>query len=225
MSKKPLVSLKRIEIEKGNARVLIAVGIAVFVAVFSVFAIRELLIIRAYQGRVIDKKKIALQQVQENIDVLEDLNTSYQSFVSRETNVIGGSRDGGGVNDGSNARIILDALPSSYDFPATITALEWLINNEKLNIESLGGTDDELSQQSLAASVAPEVVEMPFDVSVRGSYAGVQNLISVFERSIRPMHINTMSLTGSEQDIRMELNAKTYFKPEKRFIVEMEAVQ
>ncbi len=222
MAKKMNVSLKHVQIDKANSTVVIAVAIAAFVLVFTGFAVNALLTQRSYQARVIEKKETAKQQLQDNIAAAESLKISYQAFVSTPQNVIGGASDGDGERDGDNARIVLDALPSSYDFPALVTSVEKILNAENVAITSITGRDDELSQRDLAGDY---VVDIPFSVAVAGNYEAIQGLVSAFERSVRPFNINRLSLRGDDDSLRLEVIANSYFQPEKVFTVEKETVR
>jgi hypothetical protein len=219
-------SSKRALIDKANVSVVIAVSIAAFVTIFSLVAAKALLSQRAYQGRVIHAREKARNQLIANVKAADTLTDSYKQFVSSQENVIGGSATGGGERDGDNARIVLDALPSKYDFPALATSLEKLIKGQNLTIDTITGIDDESNQQKTASSNSPQAIEMPFKVSVKGGYDSVQNLVGVLERSIRPFSINELQLdaeTGSQ--LTLTIDAKTYYQPEKNFEFKSEVVK
>ena len=68
-------------------------------------------------------KEKAHQQLDKNLKAFDSLVVSYKSFEGKSTNVIGGNASGTGDNDGKNSKIILDALPSSSDFPALTSSI------------------------------------------------------------------------------------------------------
>lgn len=216
------VSLKHIQIDKTYTVVLIVVALAAFVLVFSGFAASALITQRNYQARVIAEKEKARDQLEQNLAAAESLQTSYQAFISTPQNIIGGASSGDGERDGDNARIVLDALPSAYDFPALITSLEKILQAENVQINSISGSDDELSQGDLAGE-GP--VEMPFALAITGDYESNQSLIDTIERSIRPFNINVFTLRGDDDSLRLEIRAHSYFQPEKVFQVSKEVVR
>jgi Tfp pilus assembly protein PilO len=126
--------------------------------------------------------------------------------------------------DGDNAKIILDALPSKYDFPALTTSLEKLALSQGVNIESMTGTDDEVAQTDSASST-PVPIAMPFQITVTGNYASIQKVVKAFEKSIRPIQIQTLQLTGSDQKMQMNITAQTYYQPEKTLNIKREVVK
>src|SRR6476660_5995690 len=111
------ISLKRIGVDKANSRTVGVPAVAGFFTVFFLVASVTLVQQLMYQNKVIGVKKKAVAQLQQNIKASTSLVNSYQAFVSAPQNLIGGNPDGTGAQDGSNAKLVLDALPSKYDFP------------------------------------------------------------------------------------------------------------
>lgn len=219
------LSTKRLQIDKANLTIIIVTSVAAFLTVFSLVACRSLLSQRSYQSKVIAKKEVAKRQLENNIKSSEKLVASYKAFVSTPDNVIGGSSMGQGDRDGDNAKIILDALPSKYDFPALATSLEKLVTERNYKIVSITGIDEELTQLTAVETSTPEPVEMPFVINVQGNYDSMQSLVEVFERSIRPFYVTKLSLNGSDSAITLGITAKTYYQPEKSLSIKNEVVK
>jgi hypothetical protein len=219
------ISTKRVLIDKANARIVAVTGVAAFIVVFALVASKTLVSQAAYQNRVIDSNKKALTQLKSDISATSSLVTSYQAFVNTPQNVIGGDPNGNGAKDGDNGQIVLDALPSQYDFPALATSLEKLLISQKVQIQSITGIDEELTQQTDQTSPSPQPVAMPFQVSVQGNYQAIQNLVSIFGKSIRPFQIQTMQLSGSESDMKLTITAQTFYQPEKVLDITKKVIQ
>lgn len=215
---------KRTLIVKANRNIVVATSLAAFVLIFALVAGRAMVGQIAYQQRVIDAKKEALATAQADLEALDSLEASYRQFVASNPNVLGGNATGEGELDGDNARIVLDALPSKYDFPALTTSLEELIINQNLQIIGISGTDEE-ADQSDEASPDPVPIEMPFQVQATGSYGSVQDLIEVLRRSVRPFQIQTLEIAGSESSMTITIDAQTYYQPEKNLKIETEVVE
>jgi hypothetical protein len=208
-------SAKRLMINQANSRIVIYVGVAAFILIFSLVATKTLISQATYQNHVISKKRTAVNQLKTDIAATGQLKTAYDAFNSTPQNVLGGSPTGTGAQDGTNTKVILDALPSSYDFPGLTTSLESLLESQNVNIQSITGTDDEVAQSANQSSSTPLPVPIPFVVSVGGSYAGMQNVVSAFQRSIRPMQIQAITLTGSKDQLVMNVTAQTFYQPAK----------
>lgn len=219
------ISLKRVGIDKTNSRIVAITGGAAFLVVFFLVASVALFQQMMYQNKVISTKKKAVTQLEQNIKTSESLMNSYEAFVSGPQNLIGGDPNGSGVQDGSNAKLVLDALPSKYDFPALTTSIEKMLNDQKVKIQSINGTDDTVNQSVTDPSGSPQPVEMPFEVTVGGDYSGIQAVISAFERSIRPIQVQTLEVSGDQQEITLKITAKTFYQPAKTLNIKQQVVK
>jgi hypothetical protein len=216
---------KRTLITQANKKIVVMTSVAAFLVVFSLVASKTLIGQIAYQNKVISQEKQAQSQLQTDLSARDSLVNSYQAFINTPQNILGGNPNGTGSQDGNNSKIVLDALPSTYDFPALATTLESLIKSQNLQIGSITGTDEELAQQNNQKSPAPQSIAMPFQVQVSGSYQAIQNLIGIFQASIRPFQIQTINMAGSEGDMTVTISAQTFYQPEKTFNVTQQEVQ
>src|SRR5690606_38811813 len=132
-------------------------------------------------------KAAANKQLEENLKAWDQLSASYKSFDGASTNIISGTRTGTGDNDGPNSKIILDALPSSYDFPALASSVEKLLSSDGVPVSGITGTDEQLNQGGNVATPTPIPVAMPLSFTSSGvNYDVVTKLIDGLQRSIRP---------------------------------------
>lgn len=213
------LSLKRIAVDKTNATIVAVTAAAAFVTVFSLVASASLFSQMTYQNRIIGAKKVAVGRLKQDIQATGSLTASYQAFVSAPQNLIGGSPSGSGAQDGDNAKIVLDGLPSKYDFPALTSSLEKIVSGQNVTIQSITGTDDEVAQSSSQPSSTSQPVAMPFQLTAVGNYTSLQNVISVFERSIRPFQTQILEVSGDQNNLTLNLSAKTFYQPAKTFDV------
>jgi hypothetical protein len=216
---------KRTLITQVNKKIVVMTSVAAFLVVFSLVASKTLISQIAYQNKIISQEKQAQTQLQSDLNARNSLVNSYQAFINTPQNILGGNPSGTGSQDGNNSKIVLDGLPSTYDFPALATTLEALIKSQNLQISSITGTDEELSQQTNQTSPNPAPVAMPFQIQVSGSYQAIQNLVNIFQASIRPFQIQTMNMAGSEGDMTVTISAQTYYQPEKTFSVTKQEVR
>ncbi|HYF96505.1 MAG TPA: hypothetical protein VD947_00530, partial [Patescibacteria group bacterium] len=68
-------------------------------------------------------------------------------------------------------------------------------------------------------------VEIPFSVEVSANSKKGKALLNLFERSIRPISILSMEIKGSKNKLDFNVNAVTYFQPEREVKVRTEVVQ
>lgn len=216
---------KRSLISKANSTMVIASTMAAFILVFTLVAGKSLLSQVSYQNRVIHAKKLALKQLEADLAARDSLEQSYKLFVADDPNVLGGNLEGTADRDGDNAKLVLDALPSKYDFPALTTSLEKIITDQNLKIVGISGTDEEANQEANQTSPNPAPIPMPFQIQVAGAYVSVQGLVDVLQRSIRPFQIQILELSGDESSMSATITAQTFYQPEKSLEIKQKAVQ
>ncbi len=211
--------MKRVGVDKTNTRIVAVTSAATFLVIFFLVASFSLFSTLTYQNRLIGSKKQAVTQLKKNLTARDSLVTSYKAFAASPQNFIGGTIDGTGPQDGSNAKLVLDALPSKYDFPALATSLEKLASDQQVKIGSISGIDDEVAQSTKADAGQPVAVEMPFEMKVTGDYASVQRLVGAMEHSIRPITVDKLQITGDQKDLSLNITAKTYYQAEKTLTI------
>lgn len=217
---------KRVAITKANAQVVAVVGIAAFISVFCLVASHALWSQNAYLSKVSGLKKKADVQLQTNLKASKSLASSYASFTSSSINALGGSSTGNTNKDGDNAKLVLDALPSSYDFPALTSSIEKILSDQNLTVGSISGTDDEIAQQTAAASPSPQPVPMTFSFSAGNiKYQKVEDLVKALQQSIRPIQVDILSLTGGADNMQVSITAHTFFQPSKTINITTAAVK
>lgn len=216
---------KRGQIDKANSKVVIWAAIAAFVIIFCGVAGKQLISQATYQNRIISAKKSAVNLLKGDVASAQTLRESYDKFNGMDKNVLGGMANGNGPLDGSNTTIVLNALPSSYDFPAMATSLEKLISASGLTIVSISGTDDEVTQSQNQSSSSPTPIAIPFQVTVTGDYAKIQTLIGTFNSSIRPIQIQSITLSGDQSALTMNINAQTFYQPAKSLNITTKVVK
>ena len=213
----PNPSQKRQLIDKANQRVLVITSLAAFIVIFCLVASKTLFGQLLYQNRIVQAKKTTLSQLKKDFSAAKNLETAYQAYISTPQNVIGGNPSGSGPNDGDNGKIVLDALPGQYDFPALATSLTKLLSGQGVKIQSISGTDDEVAQSEQAQTATPQPVPIPFQVSANGNYQAIVNTAKTFEASIRPIQVQTITLSGDDANLNLTLAAQTYYQPQKTF--------
>jgi hypothetical protein len=233
-------SLKRIQIDKATSNMVIAASIAAFILIFTIISSHTLLKVLSYQNRVINAKSADVTTLNNDLTASHQLINSYQKFVSPTTNLLGSPSTGSGQNNGDNAKIVLDALPSVYDYPALTTSIQNMLTNQGVTINSITGTDQQASvtpsTSTSSAAAAPatpsttstnvgSAVGMPFSFSIEGPYANLQNVIKTFERSIRPFQIQTLDFSGDQSNITLTVSAQSFYQPATGFNVTTETLK
>jgi len=218
-------STRRVAITKASKQMVIVSSIASFITIFCIVSLNYLNGLESYQSRVLTADNKANNTLKSDVASSHSLINDYKKFVNQPTNLIGGNSSiNGNGNGGNNATIVLDALPSQYDFPALTTSIAKLLTNENVNITSIGGTDQS-SSVSNAPLANPTPQEIPFTFSIdNASYTTVQALLVELEHSTLPMQIDSINITGSDTNMTVSVSAQTYFQPAKKFTITKETI-
>jgi hypothetical protein len=205
---------KRVAISKANAQTVIIASIAAFISIFCLVSSSAIFTQVRYQAKLIAAKEDTRDQLDENLDAFEDLQKSYKTFDNAPLNVIGGLSSGTGDQDGRNSKIILDALPSSYDFPALTSSIEKITRSQSTSLSKIEGIDDQAAQEAAKKSPEPKAVEMPFSFTVEKTDSEkAAKLIDILQRSIRPIQVDELKLTQTEDGLEASFKARTFYQP------------
>jgi hypothetical protein len=232
-------SVKHLQIAKANNMMFIVVALASVLVVFSLISAKTLMGVSSYQHKALKAKHEAVKKLQSNIKAADALKKQYDTFENQNPNVLGGvggadiaeaiAKQGeaaGSIKvnnqtinlsgqDGDNAKIILDALPSSYDFPALISSMEKIANQDHIPLQGVGGSDQApiaAIGASTAAASQSQPVAIPFSLSAQTDYNTVKILINDMERSIRPMDLTTISFSGNGNSMQVSFQLNTYYQ-------------
>jgi len=217
-------SLKKLALSKANVQIIAVSAAAAFITVFCLVTANYLLGIRSYQSKIISADNIAYSQLKTDVIAKNTLDSSYQAFVRQSPNVLGTNNVNTPGYTYNNATIILDALPSRYDFPAVVTSIDKMLQNGNFNVTSIGGTDVSASTSNTPES-NPQPVSIPFSFTInQATYQSLQSLFSILQSSIRPMVVDSVNLSGQDSNLSINVSAHTYFQPAKLFSIGTETI-
>jgi len=223
------VSKKHLEVNKTQTRVALIIAVATVITIFCLISCKTLLSQAAYQRKVLHAKREAIKQLKIDATNAHQLVNNYnQVFEGNDAaNIIGGKNTtsaGAVPPDGDNGRIVLDALPTTYDFPALITSVNNILNRNGIGAPSISGSDESLTLQS-QPTAQPQPQTIKLTIGGGSNYAGVQRLITDLERSIRPFDVVNLQLAGSDAQMTVNATVNTYFQPAKQFNVQTKVIQ
>ena len=217
-------SLKQNQIDKDLRVIVIWIGIATFIVLFCLISGYSIYKVFAYQNRVLSANNIAFSKLKNDQRAENNLVRSYQNFNNTGVNLIGGQTSSDIQNNGNNAKIILDALPSALDYPALLSSVQSLLSSESVTINSITGTGGQSSSGGTNLnSSSPQ--SLTFSFSVSGAYSNIQNVITTFEKSIRPMQFQSIDLSGNQSSMSLTATVQTYYQPAIGFNVSTENLE
>lgn len=207
-------SVKHGQVNNAESTILATVAIGVVITIFSLFGIKSQLSKISYNQRVLSAKHKAVVQLKTNLAAAKTLASTYQTFAAQDPNILRGKVNGNGSLDGNNAQIVLDALPSQYDAPALASTIEKVLNGQSVSIQSISVKDDPTSNPDQAVAT-PAARPIAFNFVSQSTYQINQKILKDFERSIRPFDVQTLTLSGTDSSLTMNVNLNTYFQPPK----------
>jgi hypothetical protein len=229
-------SVKHLQIDRANNAMFYAVAAAAVITVFSLMSAKSLFSQSSYQHKVLKARNEAVKKLKSNLEAANSLKQHYDIFESQNPNIIGGR--GGldiaeaiskGVNngsvsvsgqsvsltgqDGDNAKVVLDALPSIYDFPALISSVEKIALLDNVPLQGVTGSDESGTQPTADSSAVNSLpTPVSFSLNTKVDYRVARVLANDLERSIRPVDVSTFSMDGSGTSLTVNIQANTYYQ-------------
>jgi hypothetical protein len=195
----------------------------------SLISTKALLSQGSYQRHVINERHKAIKQLKTNITNAHQLVDNYQNVFenSGPANVLGGKNvksTTAAPPDGDNARIVLNALPSGYDFPALVSSLTKILGSDNIQSPSVGGSDQSDSATKDPA-VSPQPISIDAPISGTTDYAGLQKLIHDLQRSTRPYNISSLQISGTNNSMSFNMQLTTYYQPPKSLDITQKVIK
>lgn len=195
---------KRDLIAKAGSSIFLAVAISTVVAAFCIVAINFMWDQAKYNSRVQSAKEAARDILEQNITNAVTLEASYKAL-NKADNIISGQ------GSKTNSAVILDALPRKYDFPALRTSIDKLADLSGVKLTSFTGNDEETVAIAKMAQPVPQ--EIPFSMTIDGSYKQIVKFLKNLGNTIRPMKIVQLRLSGTDSAMSAAMDVKTYYQP------------
>lgn len=219
MIKLKISNKNTVMLSNADVRNLVVFTLAVAVGVFCLLGAKTLLAKTLYQQKVISASHKSAKQLNANLTNAQTLSAQYSSLFesSDPQNVLGGQNDSSRQAvppNVDNARLALDALPTIYDYPATLASLTKILTDDGIGAPNITGTDQS-STISNDPSSSPSPVKISLGITGTGNYVSVKNVLKDLERSIRPFDVTTLQLSGSEAHLTLNATVVTYFQPAK----------
>ena len=124
----------------------------------------------------------------------------------------------------SNLKSVLDALPTVPDTAALATSLQQaILSRSGVTIESITVPPETSQPVDGADKPTPQAITFSFVVS--GSFSKIQAMVKDLERTIRPIQVTGINLTGTDANLRANIEATTYYQPSKTVNATEEVVQ
>jgi len=209
-------SSKRQQITRSNKTMFLWVAgasvIVAFALVASLFLVKQMI----FQTKIIAAKADTNNTLDANIKTAPALKKSVEKLIANPN-----LTDARATANQNNLSVIFDALPYVADdigFGSSLQSvlLSGLGTPENITINSLSSSTAEEGTE-IAGVAAPEgSQELAFSFTISGSDKDIKEILTRFDRSIRPIQITSLSLQAGEGGkVTASIQAKTFYQPAK----------
>lgn len=212
---------KRQQIEVAGRTMFMWVAIAAIAVSFCLATGQYLFSKWDYNNKIISKKNTAAQTLANNITNASKLKeevdnlTANQDLASIKTNP-----------SDPNTKSVLDALPTTFDPAALATSLQQVVlSRSGASIESISVPPDVDTVAGAETEVTPGAQEIKFSFAAVGSYDKIKSLMIDLNRTVRPMKLVSLTLNGSDNNLRAAFEYVTYYQPAQSVKLGEEAVK
>lgn len=205
MKKSLNISTKHIQMKKASSTVFISIAVASVLVSFCIVFLNILWNTSKYNTRVHDAQEMVRDTFENNLSAVPELQSSFKNLE------IGANLIADQPEDKTNSEVVLDALPSKFDYPALVSSIDNLAKTTAVKLASFQGVD--LGESAEQSSTDPAPVEIPVILEVEGSYEAIKIFLKGVEDSIRPFEVTRIELTGTDDALRVLVNMNTYYQP------------
>lgn len=192
-------SSKRALIGKANSMIFIAAIVGSVSLSIAVVTGKILIDRHKYQTRIVAAKKTARDNLRYNVGQLDKLKTNLVAL----------------DQTANNSQVVLEALPSKYDFPAVGSSIELIAEKSGQDKSTLRFTGKDQGDTPAKSSTKPTPFPMLFTAGVKGPTNKVNDFLKAMESSIRPIKFKTMTIKGDSGGVSLSVDAETYYQPSK----------
>lgn len=130
------------------------------------------------------------------------------------------------ADDSTVFQVVIDALPTENDSVSLSSSLQnKILNRSGVTIEQISVDGESSSSSNDDDEVATASVEFPvaqpinFRISIVGTYESIKQTLADIERTIRPIIINSLEISGTDDRLTVTIQATTYYSSNVNFQV------
>ncbi|HET8689825.1 MAG TPA: hypothetical protein VFL81_00060 [Candidatus Saccharimonadales bacterium] len=212
---------KRQQIAQANKMIFIWVAVAAVAVSFCAVALQFLVREGLFNQKIINAKAATNRTLESNIASADQLKANVQALLA-DTNLNAVRTK----DTDNNLQVVLDALPTDGDSTSFATSLQTIVlvgAGAKVSQLSTsgqfsgdGGGDSSAGDLTDSGSlIQTDASTLPFAAQINGTYKEVRGTLDDIAKTIRPINITTMNITGQDTDLSVTLNGNTFYLPAK----------
>lgn len=190
-----------------GASILVVTIAVLFIYVFKQFS---------FNNTVISKETTAVRTLKENTRAYSELKKKIDDLAANSD--LASARTN---QQGDNLQVITDALATTSDASTFAASLQNIIAPRSgISLESVSipfgdeasatGTEGETETKTESSPI-----ELDYQVEAIGNYQSISTFLENLERTIRPVSVRSLELSGSDSILRAQISLVTYYQPVK----------
>ncbi len=210
---------KRQQIDSSKRTMFLSVAAAALVAgaglVVAYFLVQQII----FHTKVIGEKQATLDTLKSNLTKIEELKSNIR-VLDTNTALKSVQTD----QEASAVQVVLDALPSESNADALGASLQTKFAGavNGLRVESLQVF---IPDDSSAKSTTIDSPSINFTMTVSGSAAGLKELLTRFEKSIRAIDMSSVHLQATSDQWTMTVQGQAFYEPAREIKLEAKVVR
>ena len=196
---------KRRQIKKASKAMFVWVAFAAMLVSFAIVALQFFAQQWIFNNKVLAAKYKANDNLSKSLRATDDLKSNINALVADPDLALTRNSD-----TESNLQVILDALPTKADVAATATSIQQEIaQGSGVTLESVTPpTEPDSSDTSVTGAQ-----QLQFSLVASGTYQQIQTFLKNLEKTIRPMNIVSLDVSGDDASLRATITLNTYYQP------------
>ncbi|NCU30258.1 hypothetical protein EOL73_02045 [Candidatus Saccharibacteria bacterium] len=118
-----------------------------------------------------------------------------------------------------NLQVITDSLATTSDISTFAASIQNIIAPRSgVSLESVTMASNSIAgsgENPVEGMAKSSPIEIPYQIEAVGSYQSITSFLENLERTIRPVHVKSIELNGSDSTLRAQISLVTYYQPVK----------
>ena len=213
---------KRQQIAGTRKEVLMWVAIASAVVVICLVIGMNIFQRIQYQMKVNTEISKTAKTMEANVEAIDGLIKNVNDLRANRLLTAPGLK----ADDSTVFQVVIDALPTENDSVSLSSSLQnKILNRSGVTIEQISVDGESSSSSNDDDEVTTSNVEFPvaqpinFRISIVGTYESIKQTLADIERTIRPIIINSLEISGTDDRLTATIQATTYYSSNVNFQV------
>lgn len=213
---------KRQQIAGTRKEVLMWVAIASAVVVICLVVGMNIFQRIQYQMKVNAEISKTAKTMEANVEAIDGLIKNVNDLRANRLLTAPGLK----ADDSTVFQVVIDALPTENDSVSLSSSLQnKILNRSGVTIEQISVDGESSSSSNDDDEVTTSNVEFPvaqpinFRISIVGTYESIKQTLADIERTIRPIIINSLEISGTDDRLTATIQATTYYSSNVNFQV------